>query len=89
MSKMNQQEALEFFQGTKLNFTGFFKYCFYYEGNKDGIKINVVYGGDSDDIYRTEYGPIEIFNKNEDFEYFNILNSESSEADFLYQFSEL
>jgi len=89
MNKMTKQEALEFFQGVELKFVFFFKYCFYYEGEKDGIPINVVFGGDSNDIYRTEYEAIEIFNKDEDFEHFQVLKSDKKQDRLLYQFSEI
>ena len=86
MTKMNKQEALKFFSNTELKFVGYFKFVFTYEGEKDGIKIIVNYGGDSSEIYREEFAPIEQFN-DIDFEYFQVLKSNKND-NLLYQFSE-
>lgn len=67
--EMNKEEALKFFRGTELEFVSYYKYRFNYTGMKDGILIEVSYGGDSSEIYREEFGPTEVF-YDSGFEYF-------------------
>jgi len=86
MAQMNKQEALKFFSNTELKFVGYFKHVFTYEGEKDGIKVLVNFGGDSSDIYREEFAPVESF-YDVGFEYFQVLKSNKND-NLLYQFSE-
>jgi len=58
---MTREEALEFFKGVILTFDMYYKYKFTYSGEKEGKRVMVTYGGDSSEIYRTEFGPTEIF----------------------------
>jgi hypothetical protein len=81
---MNKEEALNFFNGTQLDFVGYYKYRFNYSGIKDGMIIEVSYGGDSSEIYREEYGPTEIF-YDSGFEYFKAPIAGESKK---YNFSE-
>jgi len=88
MKDMNEIEALEFFKGVELKFSHYYKYSFHYVGKKDGIEINVTMGGNSSDIYRTEYCDMEIF-EDLNYEEFNVYKSSDINMYPCYCFSEV
>jgi hypothetical protein len=81
---MNEQEALEFFDGVELTFLYYYKFVFTYEGEKDGNLISVYYGGC--DIYRDEFGPTEKFS-DINFSVFSVIES-SKDGKPVYEFYE-
>ena len=81
---MNKEEALKFFNGIELKFISYFKYCFTYEGEKEGLKLRVVYGGEADNIYKRNLGNEEVF-ENEDFEYFAISKNGKGEDVYIFE----
>jgi hypothetical protein len=54
MKKYTTEEIREEFGDTQILLTSYYKYVFGYEGIKDGKRIHVEVGGNSDDIYRFE-----------------------------------
>ena len=84
--EMNKEEALVFFNGVKLNFTGYHKYRFTYSGEKDGIKIIVDFCGAGEDMYKDEYAPIEPF-YDIDYESFQVIKTTKDDT-LVYKFSE-
>lgn len=83
---MNQKEAQEFFDGVTLNFQSYYKFTFTYSGEKDNKLVEVHFGGDSNDIYRTEFGPTEMFDKNFDFEYMSVSERDGLEVYSFYEY---
>lgn len=69
MNFMSKEEALEFFNGIKINFEEYSKKTFSFSGEKDGSRVLVRFNCLSD-IYSDNFSSIEIFNKNMDVEYF-------------------
>lgn len=57
---MTRSEFFEKYGSTILNFSYYYKFRFHYTGRTvDGSYIEVVSGGDSDNIYRSEFSPQE------------------------------
>ena len=62
--KITKENILNMFNGSKLEFKSYFKFKFLYTCELKNIKINVYFGdGTSESIYRTDFTPVEIFNK--------------------------
>lgn len=60
-----RKALLSLVDGLELNFTGYYKYTFSYEGSKvtpsGVVTIVAAYGSDADEIYREEFGPTHVF----------------------------
>jgi len=53
MSKLSQEQFLEKYGEVRVKFSHYYKFCFHFEGSKDGFhKVTVSVGGDSGSIYK-------------------------------------
>lgn len=77
---MTQAEALEFFKGTEVSFSSFWKNRFTFEGEKDGILISVDFNH-TNGAYDAEYAAAEAFNPTEEPGYFRSAPSGNSDPE--------
>ena len=57
---MTHEEIIEKYGDVVLEFSYYYKFVFYYRATaEDGITICAQFGGDSDEIYRTQFSPKE------------------------------
>jgi len=83
MTFMTKEEALEFFNGVKINFEDYHKKCFRFSGEKDGSLVSVRFNC-IDNIYADEFSAIEIFDKDmKDIEYFNTMSACGSDKEHI------
>jgi hypothetical protein len=73
------------FAGTKIPFSHYYKYAFTYIGEANGMKLIVVYGGNSADIYRAELSNFETLPMNleelkEEYRYITLRNIKTKES---------
>ena len=55
-----QEEVIEKFGDVKMKFDHYYKFTFYFNGEKDEYVFEGSFGGDSGDIYRTEVSATDI-----------------------------
>ena len=79
---MSRNEALEFFDGTIINFSHYHKHIFIYTGEKDGKRLKVIY--EMSDVYRADFCAQERFH--EDLEDVYHFNSETHNGEEEYIF---
>lgn len=53
-NELTQEEVIEKFGDVKMKFDHYYKYTFYFIGEKDGYVFEGSFGGDSGEIYRSE-----------------------------------
>ena len=66
---MTEKEAIEKFKNVALTFDFYYKYSFTFSGELDGYKISASFGGNGDDIYRTEVSNNETKVLGDEFDY--------------------
>ena len=83
---MTEQEVNEIFNGTRLQFNEYYKYIFSYSGRSkcNNYLIRCSFGGDPDDIYRTNFGPEENFSSVDECSSVNVIRLKDEKEVFLY-----
>lgn len=54
---MTAEQVQEHFKDTPLVFVEYYKYWFWFKGDKDGLVISACFGGNRDDIYKELISP--------------------------------
>lgn len=83
-NKLDREDVLDIFKGEELKFDHYYKYTFYFKGEKDGYKITASVGGRDGDIYRMSIS----HDETKTFEKFKDWNFVSVEKDDEKVFSE-
>ena len=82
--RLTKEEVNRLFQDVELHFSHYYKYTFYFEGNKGNIRIKTGWGGNANDIYRCKLAADSktTFHRVEDWDWVDI--TEGDETIFIY-----